>query len=59
LILAALIAVCIVLGMLYELHSSDNDSLTLPSAGVGAASALMLCRTDLGIIALIRHPHPC
>lgn len=54
LILAALLAVYVVLGMLYEslIHPITILS-TLPSAGVGALFALMLCRTDLSIIALI------
>ena len=51
---AALIAVYIVLGMLYEslIHPVTILS-TLPSAGVGALLALMLTRTDLSVIALI------
>jgi multidrug efflux pump len=54
LILAALLAVYIVLGMLYEslIHPVTILS-TLPSAGLGALLALLLCRTDLSIIALI------
>lgn len=54
LILAALLAVYIVLGMLYEslIHPVTILS-TLPSAGVGALLALMLFKTDLSIIALI------
>jgi multidrug efflux pump subunit AcrB len=54
LILAALIAVYIVLGILYEstIHPITILS-TLPSAGVGAVIALMVTRTDLSIIALI------
>lgn len=54
LILAALFSVYIVLGMLYEslVHPVTILS-TLPSAGVGALLALMLCRFDLSIIALI------
>lgn len=54
LILAALLAVYIVLGMLYEslIHPFTILS-TLPSAGVGALLALLLCRTDLSIIAFI------
>jgi multidrug efflux pump subunit AcrB len=54
LILAALVAVYIVLGILYESYIHPITILsTLPSAGVGALLALMLCRTDLSIIALI------
>ncbi len=54
LILAALIAVYIVLGILYEslIHPLTILS-TLPPAGVGAILALMLTGTDLSIIALI------
>jgi multidrug efflux pump len=54
LILAALIAVYIVLGVLYEslVHPLTILS-TLPSAGVGAVLALMLFRTEFSIIALI------
>jgi multidrug efflux pump len=54
LILAALLAVYVVLGMLYESYIHPLTILsTLPSAGVGAILALMLCRTDLSVIALI------
>src|SRR5205085_10059323 len=54
LILAALIAVYIVLGVLYESYVHPVTILsTLPSAGVGALLALILCRTELSIIALI------
>jgi multidrug efflux pump len=54
LILAALIAVYIVLGVLYESYVHPITILsTLPSAGVGAILALLLCRTDLSVIALI------
>ena len=54
LILAALVAVYIVLGMLYESYVHPLTILsTLPSAGVGALLALMLCGMDLSIIALI------
>ena len=54
LILAALVAVYIVLGMLYEslIHPITILS-TLPSAGVGALLALLLCKAELSIIALI------
>ncbi len=54
LILTALIAVYIVLGVLYEslIHPITILS-TLPSAGVGALLALMLFKTDFSIIALI------
>jgi len=54
LILAALITVYIVLGVLYESYIHPITILsTLPSAGVGALVALLLCRTDLSVIALI------
>ncbi len=54
LIIAALLAVYVVLGMLYEslIHPITILS-TLPSAGVGALLALMISHTDLSIIALI------
>jgi hydrophobe/amphiphile efflux-1 (HAE1) family protein len=54
LVLAALIAVYIVLGVLYEslVHPVTILS-TLPSAGVGALVALMAVRTEFSIIALI------
>jgi len=54
LIMAALLAVYIVLGILYEslIHPITILS-TLPSAGVGALLALLLTHTDLSIIALI------
>jgi multidrug efflux pump len=54
LIAAALLAVYIVLGMLYEslIHPITILS-TLPSAGVGALLALLLFNTDLSVIALI------
>ena len=54
LILAALITVYIVLGVLYESYIHPITILsTLPSAGVGACLALMICRTDLSVVALI------
>jgi multidrug efflux pump len=54
LILAALVTVYIVLGVLYESYIHPLTILsTLPSAGVGAILALLLCRTDLSVIALI------
>jgi multidrug efflux pump len=54
LILAALIAVYIVLGVLYEslIHPFTILS-TLPSAGVGALLALLVCGMDLSVIAMI------
>ena len=54
LILAALVTVYIVLGVLYESYIHPVTILsTLPSAGVGALVALLLCRTDLSVIAFI------
>jgi multidrug efflux pump len=54
LITAALIAVYIVLGILYESYIHPITILsTLPSAGMGAVLALLFCRTDLSVIALI------
>jgi hydrophobe/amphiphile efflux-1 (HAE1) family protein len=54
LILAALLTVYIVLGVLYEslIHPITILS-TLPSAGVGALVALLLCNVELSIIATI------
>jgi multidrug efflux pump len=54
LILAALVAVYLVLGILYEslVHPLTILS-TLPSAGVGALLALLALRTEFSIIALI------
>ncbi|MGI4811803.1 MAG: efflux RND transporter permease subunit, partial [Janthinobacterium lividum] len=54
LILAALVAVYIVLGILYESFIHPITILsTLPSAGVGALLALRLFHENLGIIAVI------
>jgi multidrug efflux pump len=54
LILAALITVYIVLGVLYESYIHPITIIsTLPSAGVGAILALILCNTEFSIIALI------
>ncbi len=54
LILAALVAVYIVLGMLYESFIHPITILsTLPSAGVGALLALLAFHTELSVIALI------
>jgi len=54
LIAAALLAVYLVLGILYEsiIHPVTILS-TLPSAGVGALLALLVTRNDLSVIALI------
>jgi len=54
LILAAVVTVYIVLGVLYESYIHPITILsTLPSAGVGAILALLVCRSDLGVVALI------
>jgi multidrug efflux pump len=54
LILAALITVYIVLGVLYESYIHPITILsTLPSAGVGAILALMVCGSELNVVALI------
>jgi multidrug efflux pump len=54
LVITALLAVYIVLGILYEslIHPITILS-TLPSAGVGAVLALFLFKTDLNVIAII------
>jgi multidrug efflux pump len=54
LILAALLVVYIVLGVLYESYIHPITILsTLPSAGVGALLALIVCGSEFSIIALI------
>jgi multidrug efflux pump len=54
LILAAVVTVYIVLGVLYESYIHPITILsTLPSAGVGAILALLLCHEDFSIISLI------
>jgi multidrug efflux pump len=54
LIVAALVAVYIVLGVLYESYIHPITILsTLPSAGVGALLALMAFHTELSVIAVI------
>ena len=54
LILAALVTVYIVLGMLYESYIHPLTILsTLPSAGVGALLALLVCGIELNVMALI------
>jgi multidrug efflux pump len=54
LILAAVVTVYLVLGMLYESYIHPVTILsTLPSAGVGALLALMICHQDFSVIALI------
>jgi multidrug efflux pump subunit AcrB len=54
LILAAIVVIYIVLGVLYESYIHPITILSsLPSAGVGALLALLICRTELSLIALI------
>ncbi len=54
LILAAIVVIYIILGVLYESYIHPITILSsLPSAGVGALLAMMLCRTELSLIALI------
>jgi len=54
LILAALITVYIVLGVLYESYIHPITILsTLPSAGVGALLALLLCGAELDVVGII------
>jgi multidrug efflux pump len=54
LIIAAVVAMYIVLGVLYESFIHPITILsTLPSAGVGALLSLMLLRYDLDVIAII------
>jgi multidrug efflux pump len=54
LILAALLAIYIVLGVLYESYVHPLTILsTLPSAGVGAILALLVCGTQFTVIAFI------
>jgi len=54
LILAAIVTVYIVLGILYESYIHPITILsTLPSAGVGALLALLVCGNDFSVIALI------
>jgi multidrug efflux pump len=54
LIAAALITVYLVLGILYESYIHPLTILSaLPSAGVGALLALIICHNDFSVIALI------
>ena len=54
LVLAAVVAIYLVLGVLYESFAHPFTILTtLPSAGVGALLALLLTGYDLSIVALI------
>jgi multidrug efflux pump len=53
-LLAALIAIYVVLGVLYESYSQPWTILsTLPSAGVGALLALMVTGTEFSLIAFL------
>lgn len=54
LVLGAVAAVYIILGVLYESFAHPITILsTLPSAGVGAAAALLSTKTDLSLFAMI------
>jgi len=54
LILAAIVAVYLVLGMLYESYIHPLTILsTIPSAGVGALLALIVCRSELNVMSMI------
>ena len=54
LILAAIVVIYIVLGVLYESYIHPLTILSsLPSAGVGALLAMMICRTPLSLISLV------
>jgi hydrophobe/amphiphile efflux-1 (HAE1) family protein len=54
LILAAILVIYIVLGVLYESYVHPLTILSsLPSAGVGALLAMMICRTPLSLISLV------
>jgi hydrophobe/amphiphile efflux-1 (HAE1) family protein len=54
LILAAVIVIYIVLGVLYESYIHPITILsTLPSAGVGALLAMLICRIDFSLVTLI------
>lgn len=54
LVAAAIFAVYIVLGILYESFAHPVTILsTLPSAGLGAVLALLITREDLSVISLI------
>ncbi len=54
LILAAIVVIYIVLGVLYESYIHPITILSsLPSAGVGALLALLICQVNLSLVALI------
>ncbi|MDE2348959.1 MAG: efflux RND transporter permease subunit [Gammaproteobacteria bacterium] len=53
-LLAALLAIYVVLGMLYESYGQPLTILsTLPSAGLGALLALLVTRTEFSLIAFL------
>ena len=53
-LLAALVAIYVVLGMLYESFTQPLTIIsTLPSAGLGALLALMLTNTELSLVAFL------
>ncbi|HTV77458.1 MAG TPA: efflux RND transporter permease subunit [Steroidobacteraceae bacterium] len=53
-LLAALLAIYVVLGMLYESFTQPLTIIsTLPSAGLGALLALMLTNTELSLVAFL------
>ncbi|HXC98798.1 MAG TPA: multidrug efflux RND transporter permease subunit [Verrucomicrobiae bacterium] len=54
LIIAAIVVIYIVLGVLYESYIHPITILSsLPSAGVGALLALMICHIELSLVAII------
>src|SRR6201995_2714431 len=54
LIVAAIVTVYIVLGVLYESYIHPITILSaLPSAGLGALLALLVCKVDLSIVSII------
>jgi multidrug efflux pump len=54
LILAAIVVIYIILGVLYESYVHPITILSsLPSAGVGALLAMMICHMDLSLVSLI------
>jgi multidrug efflux pump len=54
LVLAALVAIYVVLGMLYESFTQPLVIIsTLPSAGLGALLALMLTNTEMSLVAFL------
>jgi multidrug efflux pump len=54
LLLGAVVAIYVILGVLYESYAHPFTILsTLPSAGVGAFLALLICRTELDLFAIL------